>query len=266
MKVERGILEEEPFGAIVAVPLINLLGPISTVILSICAATVMSVLLFGFKPSERLKQFMERRNEDRETNERYKEESRVEGAITRKKEKVKKEKKEKPIVEVDAQDKPVPNDMPPEIENQIDIKLSSEAGLFKKVEEEKEDKSKEMLTLGHAITEEDANYEFPPIKFLKMGDSVGSKNSKKKVTETANKLQKTLYNFGVSAKVESISVGPTITRYELKPAEGVRVNKIAKLADDIALNLAAETIRIEAPIPGKQAVGIEIPNKDKEIV
>ena len=66
--------------------------------------------------------------------------------------------------------------------------------------------------------------------------------------------------------MENVSVGPTITRYELKPAEGVRVSKIAKLADDIALNLAAESIRIEAPIPGKQAVGIEIPNKEKEMV
>jgi hypothetical protein len=82
----------------------------------------------------------------------------------------------------------------------------------------------------------------------------------------ANKLQKTLYSFGVSAKVENASVGPTITRYELKPAEGVRVSKIANLAEDIALNLAAETIRIEAPIPGKQAVGIEIPNKENEVV
>lgn len=79
-------------------------------------------------------------------------------------------------------------------------------------------------------------------------------------------MQKTLYSFGVSAKVENVSVGPAITRYELKPAEGVRVSKIANLADDIALNLAAETIRIEAPIPGKQAVGIEIPNKENEIV
>ena len=66
--------------------------------------------------------------------------------------------------------------------------------------------------------------------------------------------------------VENVSVGPAITRYELKPAEGVRVSKIANLADDIALNLAAETIRIEAPIPGKQAVGIEVPNKEKEAV
>lgn len=82
----------------------------------------------------------------------------------------------------------------------------------------------------------------------------------------SNKITKTLYSFGVSAKVENVSVGPAITRYELKPAEGVRVSKIANLADDIALNLAAESIRIEAPIPGKQAVGIEIPNKENEIV
>ena len=66
--------------------------------------------------------------------------------------------------------------------------------------------------------------------------------------------------------MENVSVGPAITRYELKPAEGVRVSKIANLADDIALNLAAETIRIEAPIPGKQAVGIEVPNKENEVV
>ena len=70
----------------------------------------------------------------------------------------------------------------------------------------------------------------------------------------------------VQAKVENVTVGPAITRYELKPAEGVRVSKIANLADDIALNLAAETIRIEAPIPGKQAVGIEVPNQEKEMV
>ena len=93
-----------------------------------------------------------------------------------------------------------------------------------------------------------------------------NKAGAKALTEKATQLQRTLHSFGVSAKVENISVGPAITRYELKPAEGVRVSKIANLADDIALNLAAETIRIEAPIPGKQAVGIEIPNKEKEAV
>ena len=97
-------------------------------------------------------------------------------------------------------------------------------------------------------------------------DKKPTKASKKAVTDVATRLQKTLYSFGVSAKVENVSVGPAITRYELRPAEGVRVSKIANLADDIALSLAAETIRIEAPIPGKQAVGIEVPNAENEVV
>ena len=134
------------------------------------------------------------------------------------------------------------------------------------VEEQKEDKVKEVLQLEHTITAEDENYEFPPVQLLSEPEKKANKASKKMVTDTATKLQKTLYSFGVSAKVENVSVGPAITRYELKPAEGVRVSKIANLADDIALNLAAETIRIEAPIPGKQAVGIEIPNKENEVV
>ena len=142
---------------------------------------------------------------------------------------------------------------------------NEQAGLFKKQEETKEDKSKEVLTLEHTLTVEDQNYEFPPIEFLNEGKPT-AKNSKKAITDTASKLQRTLHSFGVAAKVENVSVGPTITRYELKPAEGVRVSKIANLADDIALNLAAESIRIEAPIPGKQAVGIEIPNREKDMV
>ena len=103
----------------------------------------------------------------------------------------------------------------------------------------------------NTIVEEDENYEFPPAELMKMGESKGIKGGKKALTDTATKLQKTLFSFGVSAKVENVSVGPAITRYELKPAEGVRVSKIAKLSDDIALNLAAESIRIEAPIPRK---------------
>ena len=138
--------------------------------------------------------------------------------------------------------------------------------LFKQEEQKKEEKVKEVLQLEHTITEEDENYEFPPVQLLAEPEKKTSKGGKKAVMDTATKLQKTLYSFGVSAKVENVSVGPAITRYELKPAEGVRVSKIANLADDIALNLAAESIRIEAPIPGKQAVGIEIPNKENEIV
>lgn len=141
-----------------------------------------------------------------------------------------------------------------------------ENNLFKQEVETKEEKVKEVLNLEHTKIVEEDNYEFPPIELLSPGESKGIKGGKKTVTDTATKLQKTLYSFGVSAKVENVSVGPAITRYELKPAEGVRVSKIANLADDIALNLAAESIRIEAPIPGKQAVGIEIPNKENEVV
>ena len=141
-----------------------------------------------------------------------------------------------------------------------------EANLFKAEQEIKEEKVKQVLQLEHTITVEDEHYEFPPIQLLAEGEKKGVKGGKKAVADTATRLQKTLYSFGVSAKVENVSVGPAITRYELKPAEGVRVSKIANLADDIALSLAAETIRIEAPIPGKQAVGIEVPNKENEIV
>ena len=141
-----------------------------------------------------------------------------------------------------------------------------EANLFKEEQETKEEKVKQVLQLEHTLTVEDEHYEFPPIQLLAEGEKKGVKGGKKAVADTATKLQKTLYSFGVSAKVENVSVGPAITRYELKPAEGVRVSKIANLADDIALNLAAETIRIEAPIPGKQAVGIEVPNKENEVV
>ena len=141
-----------------------------------------------------------------------------------------------------------------------------ENNLFKQEEEKKEDKKKEVLQLEHAMVVEDEHYEYPPIELLSKPGKKTLKGGAKALTDTATRLQKTLYSFGVSAKVENVSVGPAITRYELKPAEGVRVSKIANLADDIALNLAAETIRIEAPIPGKQAVGIEVPNKEKEVV
>lgn len=141
-----------------------------------------------------------------------------------------------------------------------------EDNLFTVEEEQKESKTKAVLQLEHTISIEDENYEYPPISILGKNSKKTTKTGAKALTEKATQLQRTLHSFGVSAKVENISVGPAITRYELKPAEGVRVSKIANLSDDIALNLAAESIRIEAPIPGKQAVGIEIPNKEKESV
>ena len=144
--------------------------------------------------------------------------------------------------------------------------LEPNSNLFVQEEEQKQDKTKQVLQLEHTVSVEDENYVFPPLDILSETEKSSLKGGTKSLTNTAAKLQKTLYSFGVSAKVENVTVGPAITRYELKPAEGVRVSKIANLADDIALNLAAETIRIEAPIPGKQAVGIEVPNTQKEMV
>lgn len=104
-------------------------------------------------------------------------------------------------------------------------------------------------------------YKFPPISLLHKGAAAAG-DSVRELKETAMRLQQTLGTFGVRVTVTDISQGPSITRYELQPEQGVKVSKIVGLADDIKLNLAATDIRIEAPIPGKAAVGIEVPNKE----
>lgn len=109
-------------------------------------------------------------------------------------------------------------------------------------------------------------YKFPPLKLLKSGRGKGTKSNEASVRETAMKLKSTLENFGVNVTVTDYSCGPSVTRYELQPEQGVKVSKITNLADDIKLNLAAADIRIEAPIPGKPAVGIEVPNKESQPV
>ena len=112
----------------------------------------------------------------------------------------------------------------------------------------------------------DKAYVFPSIDLLKKGEGKKSANTEHQLRETADKLQQTLKNFGVSVTVTNISCGPAVTRYEIQPEMGVKVSKIVGLTDDIKLNLAAADIRIEAPIPGKAAVGIEFPNKENVMV
>lgn len=109
-------------------------------------------------------------------------------------------------------------------------------------------------------------YVFPPIDLLRENKSKSSGGAEKSVRETAIKLKNTLENFGVNVTVTDYSCGPSVTRYELQPEQGVKVSKIVNLADDIKLNLAAADIRIEAPIPGKAAIGIEVPNKEASSV
>lgn len=111
-----------------------------------------------------------------------------------------------------------------------------------------------------------AEYKMPPVSILKEGRHKSAKDVSTELKSKAEILIDTLASFGVTAEITDISRGPTVTRYELKPAAGVRISKITNLSDDIALNLAATNVRIEAPIPGKAAVGIEIPNSVKNTV
>lgn len=110
------------------------------------------------------------------------------------------------------------------------------------------------------------DYNIPPVDLLKLGKHASTKDVSGELKSNAQRLIETLHSFNVDATITDISRGPSVTRYELKPAAGIRISKITNLADDIALNLAATSVRIEAPIPGKQAVGIEIPNSVKNAV
>ena len=108
---------------------------------------------------------------------------------------------------------------------------------------------------------ETAEYVFPPLSLLRASDADQAGDSREYLKETAALLKQTLHTFGVEVTINHISCGPTVTRYELTPQMGIKVSKILSLTDDIKLNLAAADIRIEAPIPGKAAIGIEVPNK-----
>lgn len=116
------------------------------------------------------------------------------------------------------------------------------------------------------VKKEKPQYVFPPISLLSPAKKPENEDITEELRTNANKLVETLASFKVRTKIIDISRGPAITRYELQPEEGVRVRQIANLVDDIALNLATSGIRIEAPIPGKAAVGIEVPNKTRTVV
>ena len=279
--------------SIFTMPLIELLGQLGTVILMAGVIIALTISMFGIDVVNRISAIIDdasarktpkyahsRENEEKIIGVENKKETKKERRL---REQLEKEKAALDVEQLQIKlngtepektklfdfDKVGKNNKKVVKEQEVKEKQSPEFiedPLFKTQEEQKEEKTKEVLQLEHTLTVEDDNYEFPPLNLLSEGDSKGVKGGKKALADTASKLQKTLYSFGVSAKVENVSVGPAITRYELKPAEGVRVSKIANLADDIALNLAAKTIRIEAPIPGKQAVGIEVPNEKSEVV
>ncbi len=143
--------------------------------------------------------------------------------------------------------------------------------IIKDASEEKEEPKKNEPLPEFSVSDEDMNksvaeYMLPSVDILKVAAHKSAKDISNELKSNAELLIKTLDSFGVSAEITDISRGPTVTRYELKPAAGIRISKITNLSDDIALNLAATNVRIEAPIPGKAAVGIEIPNTVKNMV
>lgn len=139
---------------------------------------------------------------------------------------------------------------------------SSERDVSQNVLEDQEEQ--EVIQLSHQtdVIEENYNYELPPIELLDKPTYHSQQHEKSQIQSTVRTLERTFQSFGVKARVTKVHVGPAVTKYEVYPEAGVKVSRIVSLHDDLALALAAQDIRIEAPIPGKSAVGIEVPNKE----
>ncbi len=248
-------------GAILATPLANLLSPVGAIILCVGIVIMLAVFTFGINISEMINNFVEKTEESREEKYERRQQLREEQEKARqeaKQQALENKKKSKSIQKEQAMREALEEE---DVGEQIKINFGGrileeedkkgrkkydhkdddltpltkeskktqsiqpdviENNLFRQEEEKKEDKTKEVLQLEHAMVVEDENYEYPPIELLSKPDKKKLKGGAKALTDTATKLQKTLYSFGVSAKVENVSVGPAITRYELKPAEGVR--------------------------------------------
>lgn len=136
----------------------------------------------------------------------------------------------------------------------------------KKASSDNDKASEKFEVTGEQMNSTVEDYVIPPVSLLKAAKHAKEKDISNELKNSAEKLVETLHSFNVDATITDISRGPSVTRYELKPATGIRISKITTLTDDIALNLAATSIRIEAPIPGKSAVGIEVPNSIRNSV
>ena len=174
------------------------------------------------------------------------------------------------LVEIKASPKVEPNIVGDFIADEVVAEPVVEEKTTRKAKQSIEEIEKAVDSVASEIIAEEIAqqkpYVFPPLSLLKPGDNRRSGNTQAQLRETALKLEQTLKTFGVNVTVTNISCGPSVTRYEIQPEMGVKVSKIVNLADDIKLNLAASDIRIEAPIPGKAAVGIEVPNAENVTV
>ena len=145
--------------------------------------------------------------------------------------------------------------------------VDSSTGLTTENKDEEETDEDEMIEKDLPMTEvENVDYELPSVDLLESPKNTGNKKDRASIQRIVKKLESTFHSFGVKARVTKVHVGPTVTKFEVYPEAGVKVSKIVSLHDDLALALAAKDIRIEAPIPGKSAVGIEVPNEETSLV
>lgn len=147
----------------------------------------------------------------------------------------------------------------------LEEKHSSNETILEQTNENESDDLEQMSPMTF-VEVENKDYQLPSIELLSLPKYSGQLADKKNIYENARKLEKTFQSFGVKAKVTQVHLGPAVTKYEVYPDVGVKVSKIVNLSDDLALALAAKDIRIEAPIPGKSAVGIEVPNSEVAMV
>lgn len=220
------------FGNLLAYPLVALFGYTGTLIVCTSMLIVLSMVIFGFS----IRKFIKNKNR-KNTHINAKEEENKEGS----KSKVSSFYNYQEDVEVEEKKT-----------EEIVVNLPKSKNRLKSIDK-KENRS------------ESEEYLYPPLEYLKK-PSENISISKKDINENIRKLEETLRNFGIEAQVTEVNVGPTITRYEIQPGQGVKVSRIVSLSDDIALALAAPSVRIEAPIPNKSAIGIEIPNKEPQPV
>lgn len=171
----------------------------------------------------------------------------------------------KPVIEPAFEPEPVTEKAESNLPKEPAHPVMEEEKPRKNKKQDKMEIEDEVAAVEESIVKQESSggrYVFPPVDLLKKGNTGASGDTRDYLNQTAAKLKETLKNFGINITITAINCGPAVTRYEFQPEMGVKVSKIVNLSDDIKMNLAAADIRIEAPIPGKAAIGIEVPNKE----
>ncbi len=266
-------------GALIGQPLYMLFGKTGAVITVILLIFVLLMIITGTtlitlfkaisKPVKKIEEHAEdvfAQRAEREIFEKAKRKSNVDIPVDdipiKRDEEPLSEKQKRVISAYSGSDTQAETEEAPNVAENIEVSREDDKATELEIEQEIEAAQKNS---GMIITEDD-NYKFPPISLLKPPIFENSSVTGADLDATASHLVDTLRSFGVETRIVDISRGPTVTRYELQPCAGVKISRIKNLADDIALNLASAGVRIEAPIPNKAAVGIEVPNKSSNIV